>query len=325
MRTLMQYRHIGGPNGLRVSSLCLGTMSFGTRVSEKECFAVLDRFHEAGGNFIDTANTYAFWADGATGAESEIVIGKWLQERGVRDEIVLATKVGALPEPSGAPWPEAAEGLSAEVIARQVERSLTHLQTDWIDIYYAHIEDRATPAQETMAAFGGLVAQGKIRQFGCSNYAAWRIEEAQNAAAQQGMPGFTAVQQRYTYLQPKPGADFGVNPHASEEMLDYLRNRPELTLLAYTPQLSGAYTDPHKEIPEQYRHEGSTARLAALAEVAEDLGVTKNQVVLSWLAGAEPSVLPIIGASTVAQLEESLGAVDLELGADARARLDRAA
>jgi aryl-alcohol dehydrogenase-like predicted oxidoreductase len=321
----MRMRRIGGPRGFDVSALCLGTMHFGTRVPEKECFAVLDRFHEAGGTFIDTANTYAFWADGATGAESEIVLGKWLRERGLRDEIVLATKVGALPDPPGAPWPHAAEGLSAEVIARQVERSLTHLQTDWIDIYYAHIDDRDTPPHETMAAFGGLVAQGKIRQYGCSNYAAWRIEESQQAAARQGLPGFTAVQQRYTYLQPKPGADFGVNPHASEEILDYLCNRPELTLLGYTTQLAGAYTDQRKEIPEQYRHEGSAARLAALAEVAGELGATKNQVVLSWLAGGEPSVLPIIGASTAAQLEESLGAMDLKLPADARARLDRAA
>jgi aryl-alcohol dehydrogenase-like predicted oxidoreductase len=320
----MQYRHIGGPAGLRVSALCLGTIPFGTRMSEKECFAVLDRFHEAGGNFIDTANTYAFWADGATGAESELVIGRWLEERGVRDEIVLATKVGALPEPPGAPWPEQAEGLSAEVVARQVERSLSNLRTDRIDLYYAHIEDRATPAPETMAAFGDLVSQGKIRQAGCSNYAAWRIEQAQHAAADGGVPGFTAVQQRYTYLQPRPGADFGVNPHASEELLDYLREHPELTMLGYTTQLSGAYTDPGKEIPEQYRHEGTTARLAVLARVAEELGVTRNQVVLSWLSGGRPQVLPIVGASTVAQLEESLSALELELDADVRAELDQA-
>ncbi len=230
----MEYTTLGGPSGPRVSALCLGTLPFGTRIDEAAAFAVLDRFHEAGGTFIDTANTYAFWEPGATGAESELVIGRWLRSRGVRDEMVLATKVGALPEPPGSAWPEYAEGLSAPVLRRQVEESLRNLGTDRIDLYYAHIDDRTTPVAETMGAFGDLVAAGKIGRAGCSNFAAWRVEESRGAAVAAGVPDYAAVQQRYTYLRPRPGAEFGVNPHASEELLDYLGTRPELTFVAYT-------------------------------------------------------------------------------------------
>jgi aryl-alcohol dehydrogenase-like predicted oxidoreductase len=320
----MEYQHLGGAGGPRVSSLCLGTIPFGTRLDERASFALLDRFREAGGTFIDTANTYAFWVDGADGSESERMIGAWLRSRGARDEMVIATKVGALPDPIDAPWPAGAEGLSAAVIRKQVEASLRNLGTDRIDVYYAHIEDRATPVQETMGAFAELVRAGKIGVAGCSNFAAWRIEECQAAARQHGGPRFTAVQQRYTYLRPRPGADFGVNPHASQELLDYVRHRPELTLVGYTTQLSGAYTDPAKEIPEQYRHAGSERRLAVLAEVARELGVTANQVVLAWLLGGDPRVLPVVGASSVAQLEESLAATGLRLDDELRARLDAA-
>ncbi|KOG23566.1 MULTISPECIES: aldo/keto reductase [Streptomyces] len=320
----MEYTTLGGPSGPRVSALCLGTLPFGTRIDEAAAFAVLDRFHEAGGTFIDTANTYAFWEPGATGAESELVIGRWLRSRGVRDEVVLATKVGALPEPPGSAWPEYAEGLSAPVLRRQVEESLRNLGTDRIDLYYAHIDDRTTPVAETMGAFGDLMTAGKIGRAGCSNFAAWRVEESRGAAVAAGVPDYAAVQQRYTYLRPRPGAEFGVNPHASEELLDYLGTRPELTFVAYTTQLTGAYTDPRKEIPEQYRHEGSRRRLAVLAEVAKETGLTANQVVLAWAMGGGVPVLPVIGASSVGQLEESLGAVGVRLDDGIRRRLDQA-
>jgi aryl-alcohol dehydrogenase-like predicted oxidoreductase len=318
----MEYTNLGGPDGPRVSTLCLGTLPFGTRIDEAAAFAVLDRFHEAGGTFIDTANTYAFWEPGATGAESELLIGRWLRSRGVRDEMVIATKVGALPDPPGSAWPECAEGLSAPVVRRQVEASLRNLGTDRIDLYYAHIDDRATPVAETMGVFAELADVGKIGRAGCSNFAAWRIEESRGAAAAADLPGYAAVQQRYTYLRPRPGAEFGVNPHASEELLDYLGTRPELTFTAYTTQLTGAYTDPGKEIPEQYRHAGSERRLKVLAEVAAELGVTANQVVLAWASGGELPVLPVIGASSPEQLDETLGAVGLRLDEELRKRLD---
>jgi aryl-alcohol dehydrogenase-like predicted oxidoreductase len=309
-------------SGVGVSALCLGTMYFGTTVDEERAFAVLDRFVEAGGTFIDTANTYSFWVDGGTGVESEELLGRWLSSRGIRDELVLATKVGALPDPPGAAWPEHAEGLSREVVRWQLTASLLRLGTDHLDVYYAHIEDRRTPLHDTVATFGALVTDGLVRATGLSNHAAWRVAAAREIARAQGVPGFTAVQQRHTYLRPRPGAEFGANPHISDEMLDYARTEPDLAVLGYSVLLAGAYTRADRPLPEQYDHEDSRRRLEVLAEVAAELGATPNQVVLALLLGADPTVLPILGVSSVSQLDECLGALDLVLSDEQRKRLD---
>ncbi|MEV0096233.1 aldo/keto reductase [Streptomyces sp. NPDC050738] len=307
----MKQRSIRGAG--EVSGICLGAMGFGTWVDEATSFAILDRFLEAGGTFIDTADCYAFWVDGASGSESELLLGRWLASRGVRDQVVLATKVGGLATGPLDEWPGNAEGLSAPVIRKQAEASLRNLGTDRIDLYYAHIEDRRTPVDETMGAFGELVDAGKVRALGCSNLATWRIEKSQAAALELGATPYSAVQQRLTYLRPRPGADGGVNPFATDELLDYVRNEPELTLIAYSPQLGGAYSNPAKPIPAEYDHPDSTARLAVLREVAGELGATVNQVVMAWLMQGTPAVLPVVGASSVAQLEESLGSLELRL------------
>ncbi|WP_329115504.1 aldo/keto reductase [Streptomyces sp. NBC_01465] len=307
----MQQRVIGGAG--KVSGLCLGAMGFGTWVDEKTSFAVLDRFLEAGGTFIDTADCYAFWVDGADGGESERLLGRWLASRGVRDRVVLATKVGGLATGPVDEWPGNAEGLSAPVIRKQAEASLRRLGTDRIDLYYAHIDDRRTPVAETMGAFGELVDAGKVRALGCSNLATWRIEKSQAAARELGATPYSAIQQRLTYLRPRPGADGGANPFATDELLDYVRNEPDLTLIAYSPQLGGAYANPAKAIPAEYDHPDSAARLALLREVAGELGATVNQVVMAWLMRGAPAVLPVVGASSVTQLEESLGSLELRL------------
>ncbi|WSQ09421.1 aldo/keto reductase [Streptomyces sp. NBC_01231] len=320
----MKKRRIGGESGFDASALCLGGMHFGTKTDEATAFAVLDRFLEVGGTFIDTANTYAFWPEGGTGEESEALLGRWLRSRGVRDQIVLATKVGALPVPLDAPWPQAAEGLSKEVIERQVKASLDRLGTDRIDVYYAHIEDRRTPLEETVTAFGELVARGTVQLLGCSNHTAWRIERARALARQLGVAGYTCVQQRATYLQPRPGADFGANPHAGDELLDYVRSERELTLLGYSTLLGGALSRSDRPVPEQYDHPGTPGRLSALGSVAEELGASPNQVALAWHMHSSPSVLPVIGVSSVAQLDECLVAVDLELDAHQLDRLNTA-
>jgi aryl-alcohol dehydrogenase-like predicted oxidoreductase len=314
-----------GGSGLGVSALCLGTMYFGTTVAEEQAFAVLDRFVEAGGTFIDTANTYSFWVPGGTGVESEELLGRWLASRGVRDQVVLATKVGALPDPPGAAWPEHAEGLSRAVVRAQAAASMRRLGTDHLDVYYAHIEDRRTPLHDTVATFASLVTDGLVRVTGCSNHAAWRVAQARQIARSEGLPGFTCVQQRHTYLRPRPGAEFGANPHISDEMLDYARTEPDLTVLGYSVLLSGAYTRADRPLPEQYDHDDSRRRLAVLADVAAELGATPNQVVLAWLLGGDPPVLPVLGVSSVSQLDECLGALDLVLDDELRQRLDDAA
>ncbi|NEA52674.1 aldo/keto reductase [Streptomyces sp. SID13666] len=323
----MRFRTLGrrpdATPGPGVSTLCLGAMPFGTHVDEATAFAILDRFVERGGTFVDTANCYSFWEDGGRGGESEELVGRWMTARGNRDRIVLATKVGAQPTGPG-DWPGNAEGLSAKAIRGGVEGSLRRLGTDRVDVLYGHIEDRATPLAETVGAFGELVAEGTVRILGVSNQVTWRIERARTLAREHGLAGYSCIQQQYTYLRPKPGAAFGTKEHVTPELLDYVRAEPDLTLLAYTPLLSGAYTDPAKSVPEQFDHPGAAAQLTAVREVAAETGATAGQVVLAWLLGGELPIIPIIGASSTAQLDESLDALDLDLTPSQRDRLDQA-
>src|SRR5690606_17184635 len=186
-------------SGTRVSCICLGAMPFGTTVDEKTSFAILDRFVEAGGTTIDTANCYSFWVPGGRGGESETVLGRWLASRGGRDRLVLASKVGSGLNPQGNP-----EGLSASVIREQLAGSLRRLGTDYLDIYYAHREDRSTPDEETLATFHEAVQAGKVRSLGASNHAAWRLAETRTLAAAKGWTPYSVVQQRYSYLRPRP-------------------------------------------------------------------------------------------------------------------------
>jgi aryl-alcohol dehydrogenase-like predicted oxidoreductase len=293
--------------------LVLGTMFFGTRVDEATSMALLDRFVERGGVWIDTANCYSFWADpSGVGGQSETVIGRWLARNpGVRDRVRISTKVRHQPMVPGK-WPESAEGLSASAIRDGVHRSLDRLATDRIDLYWAHAEDRTVPLKETVATFGELVSTGVVDRLGASNHAIWRVERARRIAADLGVAGFTALQLRHSYVQPRPGAELPDAGHqlASPEALDYVRSE-ELLFWAYTSLLNGALTRSDRPLPEAYDHPGTTRRLAILGDVADELGVTRNQVVLAWLRGGNPPIAPIVGVSTLAQLDEALDEVTL--------------
>jgi aryl-alcohol dehydrogenase-like predicted oxidoreductase len=316
----MQQRPLNDSAGVLVSRFALGAMPFGTTVDEKTSFAILDRFVEAGGTTIDTANCYSFWVEGGAGGESEGVLGRWLKDRGGRDRLTIASKVGSGPGPGGE-----AEGLAPEVIRDQLEGSLRRLGTDHLDLYYAHREDRTTPDEETLAAFHQAVADGKTRTLGASNHTAWRLAETRALAERRGWTPYSAVQQRYSYLQPRPKVTLpeGGHVHASDELLDYVRSR-QLTLFAYSSLLFGTYGRPGKPLPEHYAHPGTDRRLTALAKVSDELGVTPIQTVLAYLTGGEPAVVPIIGVSSVAQLDECLAAADLELPGELRQVLDEA-
>jgi aryl-alcohol dehydrogenase-like predicted oxidoreductase len=321
----MHHRRIGGPDGLDASALCLGALPFGSTVDEKESFAILDRFVEAGGTLVDTANNYVFWLDGSTCDESETTVGRWLASRSARDRIVLSTKAGARPRVPGTGM-ETAEGLSAKALRAAVEGSLRRLGTDRVDLFWAHIEDRSVPLEETLDALDGIVRDGRAQILGCSNHATWRLERSRALAAQHGWTGYTCVQQRYSYLQPRfdlPLPEDG-HVHATPELLDYVADEPDLTLMSYTTLLNGAYTRPEKRLSAPYDHPGTPRRLAVLNEVADELGATANQVVTAWLIGGTPAVLPIVGVSSVAQLDEVLAGVDLELDSGQRERLDAA-
>ena len=321
----MRYRKLAGGAGPEVSNLCLGLLPFGSTVEEEMSFAILDRFAGAGGTFVDTANNYSLWAPGGTGDESELLLGRWLRSRGARDRTVVATKVGARP-PVGSDliWPDVWEGLSAKTVNAGIEGSLRRLGTDHVDLYYAHIEDRGVPMAETVEAFAALVGAGATRLVGCSNHAAWSVAAARQYAADHGLPGYTCVQQRHSYLWPLPGGQWGVQGYARDDLRDLVAAHDDMTLLAYGPLVNGAYTRADRPLPAEYDHPMSQRRLAVLREVAAETGATANQVVLAWLMGGEPPVLPVIGVSTVAQLDELLGAVELDLDPELRARLDAA-
>lgn len=304
-----------GEAGVQVSALCLGCMFFGTRVDEAASMRLLDRYMEAGGSFLDTANNYALWVPGGRGGESEALLGRWMRRRGNRDDLFVATKVGGAP----------GEDLSRTAIRAAIDASLRRLETDYVDLYYAHVDHRSVALEETLGALGEFVAAGKVRHIGCSNYAAWRLERARRISDAHGLPRYCCIQQRHSYLRPRPGAGFGVQVVADDELLDFCSANPEVALLAYSPLLSGAYTVPDRAVPDQYLGADTDARLAALDHVARATGATVNQVVLAWLMATTPPAIPLIAASTEAQLDENLGTLALALTPDQLETLDAAA
>ncbi|MFE3518302.1 aldo/keto reductase [Streptomyces sp. NPDC059166] len=327
----MKYRVIGGDPSTRreVSVVSLGTMLFGTATDEATSFALLDRFVEAGGTFVDTSNNYSFWVNGTQGGESEELLGRWIRSRGIGDEITFATKLGARPNAPSTGFSLDIEGLSAKVVRESAERSRDRLGIERIHLLYAHVMDESTPLEETVEAFGGVVEDGIAGLLGASNHWAWRIERARALAAAAGLPGYEVLQHHHSYLRqrmdvPSLRSPDGNQGLVSGDLLSYVRANPSITQVAYTPLLSGAYVRDDKPLGPGFEHAGTPARLAALAEVAEETGATANQVVLAWLLGGDIPVLPLVGASSVAQLDESLAAVDLELTPEQRTKLDSA-
>lgn len=327
----MRYRTIGLSPATRrqVSVLSLGAMRFGTTTDEATSFAILDRYVEAGGTFVDTANNYAFWVNGTQGGESEALLGRWRRSRGITGEVVIATKLGGRPNTPATARSRDVEGLSAKVIRESSERSRERLGMDRLDLLYAHVEWPSVPLEETVEAFGALVKEGTVGLLGASNHWSWRVERARHLAAAAGLPGYEVLQYHHTYLRQRtdlptlrsPDGDVGV---ASGDLLGYLRDDPALTMVAYSPLLTGAYVREDRPLGPEFDHAGTPARRAALKVVTEETGATANQVVLAWLMGGEVPVVPLVGASSVAQLDESLAAVDLELTPAQRATLDAA-
>ena len=315
-----------GHTGVDVSVLGLGCMYFGSAVSEQDSLELLDRYVDAGGNHLDTANNYAYWLDGYEGGESERVLGRWMRARKNRDRLFVATKVGFnMP-------PRVPAGLAHDTIIEQCENSLRHLQTDYIDLYYAHCDHRATPLEEVLRAFDELVRAGKVRFVGCSNMLAWRIERARSLSRLRGWPEYSCVQQRHSYLRPKTGLTSFSNGQVpvTGDLLDYATaNAETFRVVAYSTLLGGAFSDPHRRIPANYQpDEYDTAdmrvRLEALREVSTETGATPNQVVLAWLTQADPQMIALVASSSHERLQEGLDAAGLELDPDQLARLSQA-
>ncbi|MFB6772209.1 MULTISPECIES: aldo/keto reductase [unclassified Streptomyces] len=302
----------------------LGTMDFGTRVGPDEAFAILDSFVDGGGVWLDTANCYSFWADSSgVGGASERVIGSWLRSRpGARDAVRIATKVRQNPLVPHA-WPQSAEGLSASAVRTGVEESLGRLGVDHVDLLWAHAEDRTVPLEETVGAFGDLVAKGTALRVGAANHAAWRVERARSLSREQGVEPWTALQLRHSLVQPRPLTPLAEGGHRllTEEDLDFARSQG-LTMWSYSSLMWGSYVRADKPLPQTYDHPGTTRVLSVLDEVAGELAATRNQVVLAWLM--RRGIDPIVGASRVEQIEEALAARRVRLSDEHLARFAEA-
>ena len=310
-----------GRTGLRVAALCLGGNTFGWTTDQKASEAVLDAYVEAGGNFIDTADVYSRWAAGNVGGESETVLGQWMTARRNRPAVVIATKVmGQMgPGPNDT-------GLSRQHIVQGVEASLTRLQTDYIDLYQAHWDDRETPLDETLRAFDDLVRQGKVRYIGASNYVAWRLTRALWESDRRGYA-------RYESIQPKYNLVFR---DEYERELEPLCLEQSVGVIPYSSLGSGFLSGKYRrgaELPrtaraggvqKSYMTDRGFAVLEAVEKVAAGAGATPAQVALSWLAHRPGITAPIASATSPAQLAELLGGIELRLDDEARAALDRA-
>jgi aryl-alcohol dehydrogenase-like predicted oxidoreductase len=316
----MHYRRLGR-TGLKVSAICLGSMQFGWTADEPASFAVLDAFFDAGGTFIDTADVYSRWVPGNPGGVSEEILGRWMQQRGNRRQIVLATKA------RGRMWDGPnGEGLSYGHIMQAVDDSLRRLQTDYIDLYQAHAYDAETPIEETMAAFNDLVRAGKVRYAGCSNYPAWRLALALGASERAHLARYDSLQPHYNLARR---AEF-------ERELAELCLDQGLGVIPYSPLAGGFLTGKYRRgepVPESDRADGVQKRyfndrgwaiLDALGAAAHEHGTQPAQVALAWLLARPAITAPIVGANTPAQLADSLGAVDLVLSKEQIERLDAA-
>jgi len=299
-----------------VSCLALGTLRFGTLRSYDEAAQLLDIYTEAGGNFLDTANCYNQWAANGKGGESETTIGRWLQARGHRDHLFIASKVGFgcghIPD-----------GLAAKTIITSCEESLRRLGTDHLDLFYGHKDDLNTPLEETLTAFSQLIEAGKIRFAGASNYLAWRLADADAIATAKNLVTFTCIQQRFTYLRPQPGGYFYPQRLIDDNLATYCDGRGK-TMLPYTPLLRGAYVRADRPIASSYHSPDTDARLTALQDVCQETGATPNQVILAWMMQRQPPMLPIFSAGTADHLHENLGAASLTLSEAQMTRLSRA-
>jgi aryl-alcohol dehydrogenase-like predicted oxidoreductase len=280
-------------------------MYFGTKQNKLESYALLDQFTEAGGNFIDTANIYAWWVDNGQGGESETILGSWMRTRKNRNEIIIATKVGF-------GYEDVPRSLSRDTIEQECNKSLKRLGIETIDLFYAHNDERSTPLEETLEAFYRLTKAGKIRQVGASNYLPWRLEESRFLSMRNDWPKYCCIQQRHSYLRKANGTSFDPQITANDELFDYCRNR-DITLLAYSVLLSGAYSRKDLSFDSNYLGKDTDNRITVLKKIASDMGMSPNQVILAWMLQSNPQVLPLIAASNHQQMEENLGAININL------------
>lgn len=306
-----------GNTGISVCAAPLGAMYLGTKQGRDEAFAILDRYVAAGGDFIDTANIYAHWVGEVwKGGESETMLGEWFAARGNRDSLVVASKVGF-------GYPGVPDGLTKDLIKGECEKSLRRMGIETIDLYFAHQDDWSVPQEEVLAAFDELIREGKVRTIGASNFVTDRLATANLIAKTQGLPQYQVLQQRHTYLPTRTDANTAPQVVLTKDMNDYCV-REGLTIMAYSATLGGAYTgDPARPVPPEYRNQANEERLSALKQVAAEVGASPQQVMLAWL-WSKPNMIPLVAASSTAQLDANLAGMEIALSEEQIVRLDTA-
>jgi len=311
-----------GRTGLKVSRLCLGTMTFGWSADTETSFQIMDRAFDAGINFFDTADVYSVWIEGNKGGESETIIGQWLQGK-PRHELIIATKV------RGRMWPgSTGEGLSRHHIMKAVEDSLRRLQTDYIDLYQTHSPDLETPIEETLRALDDLVTAGKVRYVGCSNYKAWELTKSLWVSDKFALARYDCLQPHYSLF----------NRVEYERELMAVCVDQSVGVIPYSPLAAGFATGKYtrsNRTPDSTRMTSSLVQrlvsdehaylvLDMLQEQADLHHVPMAQIALAWQLTKPAITAPIIGARTVAQLDEVLGATEIVLRAEEIAQIDQA-
>ena len=320
----MQHAHLGN-TGLKVTQLCLGAMTFGREATEAESFAMLDRFVEVGGNFIDTADVYSR-------GRSEEILGNWLKGRD-REDLVIATKVRWGTDDPANRRPNRS-GLGRKHIMVAVDASLKRLQTDYIDLYQVHLWDARTPLEETLSALDLLVRAGKVRYVGASNYSGWMLQKSVDLARAHGLSAYVCLQALYNLLDRE--LEWELVPVCLNEGLGVIPWSP-----LRGGWLSGKY---HRGLKQpiggtrieladarggsetwaKYANEQTWKVVDALMTVAGEVGKSPAQVALNWLVNRQGVVAPIIGARNIEQLEDNLGALGWQLDAGQLRVLDDA-
>jgi aryl-alcohol dehydrogenase-like predicted oxidoreductase len=306
-----------GATDLETPPLVLGGNVFGWTADKATSFALLDRFVEKGGRMIDTADVYSAWVPGHKGGESEEVIGQWLKRSGKREDVLIATKVGMLPGQGG-------EKLAPARIAAACEASLKRLGTDRIDVYFAHQDDESVPQEDVLEAFGKLIDAGKVRVLGASNFHAMRLKSALDIARDKGLPHYHVLQPEYNL----------VSRRKFEGELQDLAIEHNIAVTPYYGLASGFLTGKYRSKEDL----GKSVRgnrmgelldtkqgvLDAMDSVAEETGATLAQVALAWLAAQPGVTAPIASATSIEQLDDLMGSMDVSLSDEQLARLTEA-
>lgn len=307
-----------GDSGISTIPLMLGGNVFGWTIDRAASFAVLDRFVDGGGTLIDTADSYSHWAPGNQGGESETIIGEWLRARGRRDDIAIATKVGMLPI-------DGRKGLAPAHIERAVEASLGRLQTDYIDLYFAHRDDPDVPQEDVLETFDRLIKAGKVRAIGASNFSPDRMAGALAASEAGGWARYTVIEPHYSLLE-RDDYEGAVQDQCLAE---------GLAVVPYWGLANGYLTGKYRSAADlsqstrggrtaDYLNGKGPAMLAVMDAIAAETGASLAAIALAWLAGRPGIVAPIASATSPAQLDDLLASTRLTLSADQRSRLDAA-